>query len=181
MAQQVLRLLSDQLSRTHKPTFAIMASSQQIATINQAAPDGGLKQVFETAKLNPAIVKILLEEEEVSNLAEFSSFFTKDGYEDEAVTLRDRVETLKTKQVEVARIRTAVLLARGVLAQPAPIEQSPAKTHRSTWRPPLTQGPRKRCWRVGTSVTASSSPCISTQRILSLIDSTLSSARTLRH
>ena len=114
-----------------------MASSQQVASINQATPDGGLKQVLETAKLNPEVVKILVEEEEVTNLAEFSSFFTKDGYGAEAVTLRDRVEALKNKQVEVARIRTAVLLARGVLAQPAPAEASPTKTPTVDMEAPL--------------------------------------------
>ena len=120
-----------------------MASSQQVASINQATPDGGLKQVFETAKLNPEIVKILMEEEELTNLAEFSSFFTKDGYEAEAVTLRDRVEALKNKQVEVARIRTAVLLARGVLAQPAPAEASPTKTPTVDMEAPLDPGAKE--------------------------------------
>ena len=120
-----------------------MASSQQVASINQATPDGGLKQVFETAKLNPEVVKILVEEEEVTNLAEFSSFFTKDGYEEEAVTLRNRVEALKSKQVEVARIRTAVLLARGVLAQPAPAEASPTKTPTVDMEAPLDPGAKE--------------------------------------
>ena len=120
-----------------------MASSQQVASINQATPDGGLKQVLETAKLNPEVVKILVEEEEVTNLAEFSSFFTKDGYEEEAVTLRNRVEALKNKQVEVARIRTAVLLARGVLAQPAPAEASPAKTPTVDMEAPLDPGAKE--------------------------------------
>ena len=120
-----------------------MASSQQVASINQATPDGGLKQVFETAKLNPEVVKILVEEEEVTNLAEFSSFFTKDGYEEEAVTLRNRVEALKNKQVEVARIRTAVLLARGVLAQPAPAEASPTKTPTVDMEAPLDPGAKE--------------------------------------
>ena len=120
-----------------------MASSQQVASINQATPDGGLKQVLETAKLNPEVVKILVEEEEVTNLAEFSSFFTKDGYEEEAVTLRNRVEALKNKQVEVARIRTAVLLARGVLAQPAPAEASPTKTPTVDMEAPLDPGAKE--------------------------------------
>ena len=120
-----------------------MASSQQIANVNQSAADGGLKQVLEAAKVNQAIVKILMEDEEIGNLAEFSSYFTKDGYEEEAVTLRDRVEALKTKQVEVARVRMAVLLARGVLEQPAPTEPSPAKSTPIDMEAPLDPGAKE--------------------------------------
>ena len=114
-----------------------MASSQQVAAINQATPDGGLKQVLEAAKLNPLIIKLLMEEEELTNLAEFYSFFTTDGYEEEAVTLRDRMEALKTKQVEVARICSAAL------AQPAPAEPSPTKIPPVDMEAPLDPGAKE--------------------------------------
>ena len=105
-----------------------LAASVVINIKNEYMRKGGIAPIQWVLGKYPRAVAHLMEEEELTNLAEVSSSFTKDGYEEEAVTLRGRVGALKTKQVEVARIRTAVRMARGVLAQPAPIEQSPAKT-----------------------------------------------------
>ena len=58
---------------------------------------------------------------------EFSSFFTKDKYEEEeAVTYRDKVESLKTRQIEVSRLRAAIGLARAVIDRPARPQNSQA-------------------------------------------------------
>ena len=68
--------------------------------------------------------------EGVEDLADFSAFLTKAGYEGETESFRDKVETLKVanKRIDVARLRKAVLLARGVLTRPLPVKEVAAPT-----------------------------------------------------
>jgi hypothetical protein len=95
-----------------------MATMDAIQKINTSAADGGLKAVLEQAKVNPLLVTVIMDEG-VENLMEFSNYFTKDGFEAETLSLRDKVESLRGKQIEVARLRTALHLARGVIGRPA--------------------------------------------------------------
>ena len=100
-----------------------MASMAMVAQVDSKAADGGLAQVFKLNRVNDLLVQEF-EKEEVQSLAEFAAYFTNEKYEEEAKTFRDRVESLKTKGVEVARLRTAILMARAVLARPEPAAES---------------------------------------------------------
>ena len=95
-----------------------------VEQVDSKAVDGGLAKVLELAKVHADLIKLFKEEEGVENLVEFSSFFTKDGYEEEAVTFRNKVDSLKTRQIEVSRLRTAILLARAVIDRPTRAPES---------------------------------------------------------
>jgi len=95
-----------------------MASMQTIEKVNVEVADGGLAQVLELTNVNP-LLKDLITEEGVTNLMEFASLWTKDGYEKETLEFRDRVDSLKGRLVEVSRLRIAILVAKGVLDRPA--------------------------------------------------------------
>ena len=87
------------------------------AQVNVNAEDGGMKQVLELTSVHDLIVQ-KLKAEGVTNLIEFANLWTKDKYEEEALQYRDEVEELKTKRVEVSRLRSAITLARAVLDRP---------------------------------------------------------------
>ena len=103
-----------------------MAVVYTVATVDTTTPDGGLSQVLESCKVNPLIVT-QIQKEGVDDLSDFSSMFTQSGYEDEAKTFRDKVEELKTldMQIDVARIRKAILMARSVLNRAPPTKEAP--------------------------------------------------------
>ena len=71
-----------------------MATMDAIQKINTSAADGGLKAVLEQAKVNPLLVTVIMDEG-VENLMEFSNYFTKDGFEAETLSLRDKVESFR--------------------------------------------------------------------------------------
>ena len=104
-----------------------MATMEAIQKIDTSAADGGLKAVLTQAKVNPLLVDVIMKEG-VEDLMEFSNYFTKDGYEAETISLRDKVESLQGKQIEVSRLRTALLLARGVIQRPTPNKEATAPT-----------------------------------------------------
>ena len=91
-----------------------MAVVYTVATVDTTTMDGGLHQVLDSCKVNPLIVT-QIKTEGVDDLSDFSSMFTQGGYEEEAKTFRDKIEALKTadKQIDVARLRKAILMARG--------------------------------------------------------------------
>lgn len=95
-----------------------MANMMMAEKVDVKVADGGLAQVMKMAKVHEELIQ-LFKDEGVENLMEFSSFFTRDKYEDEAVTYRDKVESLKTRQIEVSRLRAAIGLARAVIDRPA--------------------------------------------------------------
>ena len=99
-----------------------MASQDHISQINTSAADGGLAQVLALANVNPLIVAEI-KAEDVNTLLEFASYWTTSGFEEEAISFRNRVESLKTKGVEVARIRSAILLAKAVITRPPPTKE----------------------------------------------------------
>ena len=53
--------------------------------------------------------------------------YTQVGYESEAKTFRDKIEELKTldKQIDIARLRKAILMARSVLNRAPPTKEAP--------------------------------------------------------
>ena len=65
--------------------------------------------------------------EGVEDLSDLSAFFTQAGYEIETIAFRDRFDSLKTagNHIDVARLRKAILLARGVLDRFAPSQETP--------------------------------------------------------
>jgi hypothetical protein len=94
-----------------------MANMQTIEKVDVKAADGGLAQVLELTKVNQLLVD-LIKEEGVTNLEEFASLWTKDGFEKEAQEFRDKVDSIKGKMVEASRLRIAIQVARGVLERP---------------------------------------------------------------
>ena len=94
-----------------------MANMQTIEKVNVQVADGGLAQVLELTKVNQLLVD-LIKEEGVTNLAEFTSLWTKEGFEKEAQEFRDKVDSIKGKMVEASRLRIAIQVARGVLDRP---------------------------------------------------------------
>ena len=65
-------------------------------------------------------------EEGVESLADLVGYFTASGYEKEADNVRDKVEDLKGRTVETARVRTAYQIAEKV------VEASNAVTKKET-------------------------------------------------
>jgi len=106
-----------------------MATQMDIQIVDVTLADGGLKAVLEMSKVNPLLIDQIAKEG-VEDLADFSAFFTQAGYEAETASFRDKVETLKVanNHIDVARLRKAVLLARGVLTRPLPVKETPAPT-----------------------------------------------------
>jgi hypothetical protein len=95
-----------------------MVSVAMIQQVDAKAADGGLASVFKVAKVNPLLVQEFTNDE-VTDINEFASYFTIGNYEAEASDfIKDRQAALATKPVEAARLRTAILLARGVIARP---------------------------------------------------------------
>ena len=94
-----------------------MANMQTIEKVNVKAADGGLAQVLELTNVNQ-LLRDLIKEEGVTNLEEFASLWTKDGFEKEAQEFRDKVDAIKGKMVEASRLRIAIQVARGVLDRP---------------------------------------------------------------
>ena len=103
-----------------------MAAIQTIAMVDTTTPDGGLHQVLDASRVHPLIVA-QIKTEGVEDLSDFSALFTQQGYEAETETFRDKVEELKTaaNMIDVARLRKAILMARGVLTRPAPSKEAP--------------------------------------------------------
>ena len=103
-----------------------MVSVAQIQQIDTKSADGGLANVFKAAKVNPTLIEEFTKDE-VTTINEFASYFTLADYEKEAKDfVKDRNEALASKPVEVSRLRTAILLARGVLGRteaPNPADQ----------------------------------------------------------
>ena len=102
-----------------------MANMNQVEMVDTKVTDGGLAQVFQIAQLHQLMVEKFAKEE-VTNLSDFVSYWTKADYEKEAVEFRDEIEDLKKekKRVDVARLRTAIVLARAVLEKPAAPSES---------------------------------------------------------
>ena len=102
-----------------------MANMNQVEMVDTKVTDGGLAQVFQIAQLHQLMVEKFAKEE-VTNLSDFVSYWTKADYEKEAVEFRDEIEDLKKekKRVDVARLRTAIVLARAVLEKPATPSES---------------------------------------------------------
>ena len=98
-----------------------MAAIQTVTTVDTTTPDGGLDQVLDSCKVNPLIVG-MIKTEGIEDLSDFSASFTQTGYEKEAETFRNKSEELKKldKQIDVARLRKAIIMARAVLNRPAP-------------------------------------------------------------
>ena len=88
-----------------------------VKTVDTGAADGGLEQVLKLANVHD-LLKAAIKEEGVMNLMEFTLLFSSEGYEAEAKVLRDKVESLKTKQIEVARLKAAIFMGRGVIQRP---------------------------------------------------------------
>jgi hypothetical protein len=103
------------------------------ALVNTAVEDGGLNQVLELTTVNSKIVE-KIKSEGVVNLVEFTNLWTKSEYEKETLEYRDEVDELKNNRVELARLRSAVLLARAVLDRP-PI--NPEDKAMQDWEQPL--------------------------------------------
>lgn len=103
-----------------------MAVVYTVATVDTTTMDGGLHQVLDSCKVNPLIVT-QIKTEGVDDLSDFSSMFTQGGYEEEAKTFRDKIEVLKTaaRDIDVARLRKAILMARGVLNRAPPTKEAP--------------------------------------------------------
>ena len=106
-----------------------MATQMDIQNVDVTLADGGLKAVLEMSKVNPLLIAQITKEG-VEDLADFSAFFTQAGYEAETESFRDKVETVKVanNHIDVARLRKAVLLARGVLTRPLPVKEVAAPT-----------------------------------------------------
>ena len=100
-----------------------MATQQQIESINTAAPDGGLAQVFEQKDVDKLLVEHF-KTEDIKTLEDFASSFTTAKWETEAEDFRDKVESLKGKTVHAARLRNAVILARAVINRPPPEKET---------------------------------------------------------
>ena len=100
-----------------------MATQQQIESINTAAPDGGLAQVFELKDVDKLLVEHFVSED-IKTLEDFASSFTTAKWETEAEDFRDKVESLKGKTVHAARLRNAVTLARAVINRPPPEKET---------------------------------------------------------
>ena len=100
-----------------------MATQQQIESINTAAPDGGLAQVFEQKDVDKLLVEHF-KSEDIKTLEDFASSFTTAKWETEAEDFRDKVESLKGKTVHAARLRNAVTLARAVINRPPPEKET---------------------------------------------------------
>lgn len=103
-----------------------MAAIQTVATVDTTTPDGGLHQVLGASRVHPLIVA-QVKKEGVEDLSDFSALFAQQGYEVETETFRDNVEELETaaNMIDVARLRKAILMARGVLTRPAPSKEAP--------------------------------------------------------
>ena len=110
-----------------------MASMTMAALVSTAVEDGGLNQVLELTTVNSKIVE-KIKSEGVVNLVEFTNLWTKGEYEKEILEYRDEVDELKNNRVELARLRSAVLLARAVLDRP-PI--NPEDKTINDWEQPL--------------------------------------------
>ena len=70
----------------------------------------------------------MIKTEGIEDLSDFSASFTQTGYEKEAETFRNKSEELKKldKQIDVARLCKAIIMARAVLNRPAPGKEAPA-------------------------------------------------------
>ena len=90
-----------------------------------SAADGGFGACFAAAGVHGNIIAKFAEEG-VESLAEFVGYFTASGFEKEAENVRDKVESLKGRTVETARIRTAHQIAVKV------VEVSNAETKKET-------------------------------------------------
>ena len=87
--------------------------------------DGGLGACFSAARVQGSIIAKFAEEG-VESLADIVGYFTASGYEKEAENVRDKVEDLKGRTVETARVRTADQIAVKV------VEASNAETKKET-------------------------------------------------
>ena len=93
--------------------FRVMASAALIARrflhrIQET--DGGLGACFAAARVHGSIIAKFAEEG-VESLADLVGYFTASGYEKEAENVRDKVEDMKGRTVETARVRTANQIA----------------------------------------------------------------------
>ena len=70
-----------------------MATQQQIESINTAAPDGGLAQVFEQKDVDKLLVEHF-QTEDIKTLEDFASSFTTAKWETEAEDLEVSLECL---------------------------------------------------------------------------------------
>ena len=104
-----------------------MAAIQTIAMVDTTTPDGGLHQVLDSSRVHPLIVE-QIKKEGVEDLSDFSANFTQQVYETETETFREKIEELRkaADMIDVARLRKAILMARGVLNRPAPSKEAPA-------------------------------------------------------
>ena len=108
-----------------------MASAALIAQVwvKMQETDGGLGVCFAAARVHDSIIAKFAEEG-VESLADFVGYVTASGYEKGAENVRDKVESLKGRSVETARIRTANQIAVKVVeASNAETKETPAQVH----------------------------------------------------
>ena len=103
---------------------AMAATMTQIEQVNVNVADGGLSKALELNKVHADLIQ-LVKDEGVENLMEFSSYFSKEKYEEEATEFCGKVQAVQGKKVEVARFRNAIILARAVIDRP-PSKVEPA-------------------------------------------------------
>jgi hypothetical protein len=94
------------------------ATMIQVEKVDVKAADGGLAKTLELSKVHADLVQ-LVKSEGVEDLMEFSSYFSREKFEEEATEFVNKVVALQGKKVEVARFRNAIILARAVLDRPA--------------------------------------------------------------
>ena len=140
---------------------AAMATQQQIDAIVAALDEepqgvGGLKTLWKVAKVHEEIVA-QFESEGVESISDLYGYFGSKTYEEEAVTMRDKIESLKGRQIEVGRIRNAYHLAvevirmKGVARPEPPKEKAP-----DNMEAPLDEQDKRsmlEAWRTKYSVT----------------------------
>ena len=142
--------------------LSAMASLQQTEAINVAAADGGLAQVFAEKNVDKLIVD-LFKTESILILEDFASSFTADKWNTEAENFCDKVESLKGKTVQVARLRNAVILARAVINSPPPEKETASLN--ADFEAPLDAVQKDQVAKSWTTrCTGSCSPCTSARR-----------------
>ena len=72
--------------------------------------DGGLQECLAAARVHERLVETF-KAEGVETLGDLVGYFASSKYEEETIVFRDKVEELRARQVEIARLRTAYQVA----------------------------------------------------------------------
>ena len=107
-----------------------MASAALIAQVLDRIQVVVLGACFAAARVHGSIIAKFAEEG-VESLADLVGYFTASGYEKEAENVRDKVEGLKWRTVETARVRTAYQIAVKVVEASNAVtkKETPAQVH----------------------------------------------------